>query len=76
MKGGRELSTGVYIRGLIGETTVTFTADTGASRTMVSTRVYDQLSTKDRPVLKGSVKLRGTGGSPIREMGISEFNMV
>ncbi len=48
---------------------MTFTADTGASRSVVSSRVYDQLSTKDKPVLKGSVKLRGAGGSPIREKG-------
>jgi len=54
---------------------VTFTADTGASRTVVSSRVYDQLSIKDKPVLKGSVKLRGAGGSPIREKGVGEFNM-
>ena len=75
VKGGRELTTGVYIRGWVGETPVTFTADTGASRTVVSSRVYDQLSIKDKPVLKGSVKLRGAGGSPIREKGVGEFNM-
>jgi len=55
---------------------VTFTADTGASRSVVSSRVYDQLSTKDKPVLKGSVKLRGAGGSPIREKGAGEFNLI
>jgi len=75
VKGGRELTTGVYIRGWIGETPVTFTADTGASRTVVSSRVYDQLSIKEKPVLKWSVKLRGAGGSPIHESGVGEFNM-
>ncbi|KAH3830050.1 hypothetical protein DPMN_103287 [Dreissena polymorpha] len=76
MKGGRGLTTGVFIREWIRETPVTFTADTGAARTIVSSRVYDQLSTKGKPVLNGSVKLRGAGGSPLREMGMGEFDMV
>ncbi|KAH3752860.1 hypothetical protein DPMN_187486 [Dreissena polymorpha] len=49
------------------DTQVTFTLDTGASLTIESSRVYDQLSTKDKPVLKGSVKLRGAGSSPIHD---------
>ena len=67
VKDGKGLSTGIYIKGLIGKTPVTFTADTGASRTVVSSRVYDQLSPEDKPDLKGSVKLQGAGGSPIRD---------
>jgi len=75
VKDGKVLSTGIYIKGLIGKTPVTFTADTGASRTVVSSRVYDQLSPEDKPVLKGSVKLQGAGGSPIRDRGIGIFSM-
>ncbi|KAH3822108.1 hypothetical protein DPMN_123879 [Dreissena polymorpha] len=37
--------------------------------------MFDQLSIKDKP-LKGSVKLRGAGGSTIRERGTGEFNLI
>ncbi|KAH3813076.1 hypothetical protein DPMN_141525 [Dreissena polymorpha] len=55
----RELNAGCYIRGWIAVKPVTFIAVPDASRTIASTRVYDQLSIKDKPVFMGSVKLRG-----------------
>ncbi|KAH3709813.1 hypothetical protein DPMN_069278 [Dreissena polymorpha] len=75
VKDGEVLSTGIYIKGLIGKTPVTFMADTGASRTVVSSRVYDQLSPEDKLVLRGSVNLQGTGGLPIRDRGKGIFRM-
>ena len=69
------LGEGVFVDGFVGKMPVVFTADTGASRTILSSRVYDVLSNEERPQLKRSVGLRGAGGSPIRERGKAVFNI-
>ena len=71
-----ELGDGVYVRGKVGSVPVTFTADTGASRTVISNRVYEKMSAMDRPQLMGSSFLRGGGGSPIKEWGKGTFEVM
>ncbi len=39
----RDLGDGLYIAGLVEKEPVVFTADTGASKTIISTRVYEKL---------------------------------
>ena len=64
---------GVYVEGMIEDMPLTFTADTGASRSIVSRRVYEQLKTQ--PMLKGSALLKGAGGAPIKEWGQGTFRI-
>ena len=52
-----------------------FTADTGATRTVISGRVYDKIPVGRRPRLKPSSCLKGAGGAPLREKGKAEFTL-
>ena len=72
---GQNLSDGLYIRGEVEGMKTVFTADTGASKTVISMRVYDQIPQADRPQLRPSTCLKGPGGAPIKEMGRAEFNL-
>ena len=45
-------SNGIYVKGSIYGIPIWFTTDTGASRTVVSTRVYNKINTKNRPTLQ------------------------
>lgn len=52
-----------------------FTADTGASRTVISQRLFNKIPADQRPYLKPSSCLIGAGGAPIREKGKAEFTL-
>ncbi len=67
--------TAFILRALVGQQPVVFTADTGASRTIISSRVYDRLLDGERPELRRSSCLRGAGGSPIKERGKASFKL-
>ena len=54
-------------------TLVDFTMDTGASKTVISTKVFDRIETNKRPQLVKSACLRGAGGMPIKEKGKAEL---
>ena len=69
------LSDGVYVKGLVFGVPVTFTADTGASKTIISSGLYQKISAEERPPLSKSTMLRGAGGSPIREWGKGVFRL-
>jgi len=69
------LCDGVYIRGSVEGVSVNFTMDTGASKTVISTKVFDRIETNRRPRLVKSACLRGAGGMPIREKGKAEFTL-
>ena len=45
-------SNGIYVKGSIYGIPIWFTIDTGASRTVVSTRVYNKINTENRPTLQ------------------------
>ena len=70
----RELCPGIYIKGEVENIPITFTADTGASATVLATKVYNRLAEDRRPVLKSSACLSGAGGCPLNELGKAEFN--
>ena len=71
----RGLADGVYVQGTVNGVPVTFTADTGASRTVVSNRVFDKIKLEEQPQLRHSACLVGAGGTPIREKGKAEFEL-
>ena len=73
---GQDLADGLYIEGYVGSEQVTFTADTGASRTIISSRVYDRMDQESRPILRRSSALRGAGGAPIKERGKAAFRLI
>ena len=71
----RKLPDGIYIRGDIQGYPVLFTADTGASKTVLSKRVFESMRPADRPVLSRASKLIGTGGTIITNLGKGEFTV-
>ena len=58
----RKLPDGVYIRGSVQGYPVLLTADTGATKTVISKRVYEAMRPEDKPKLGKSSKLIGAGG--------------
>lgn len=66
---------GVYIEGKIEGLKVTLTADTGAARTVVSTRVYDKIPLCKRPKLIKSQSLASANGQPLVERGKAIFTL-
>ena len=52
-----------------------FNADTGASKTVISKRVYEKMEARERPRLVKSSKLKGAGGAPIKESGKAVFGL-
>ena len=69
----RGMSSGVYIKGLVEDVPIIFTADTGASRTVISTKVYNKIAVEKQPKLESSSCLVGAGGLPIQECGKGHF---
>ena len=70
---GRQLDDGIYVHGAVNGEPVLFTADTGASQTVLSTRVYEGLEPQDRPPLERSECLKGARGVPVKEQGKAKF---
>ena len=71
----RRLSDGVYVSGAVNGEPVLFTADTGASRTVLSTRLYERLGPHERPSLERSICLKGASGAPLKERGKANFTL-
>ena len=66
---------GVYVKGEIENIPVTFTADTGATRSLISKEIYDSLAEDNRPLLKKCCSLSGPGGDTLTSYGKAEFNI-
>ena len=64
---------GVYIRGSVQGYPLLFTTDTGASKTIISNRVFESLKPEDRPELEETSKLVGASGVSIKERGKGIF---
>ena len=64
---------GVYIRGSVQGYPLLFTTDTGASKTIISNRVFESLKPEDRPELEKTSKLVGASGVSIKERGKGTF---
>ncbi|MES9905515.1 MAG: retroviral-like aspartic protease family protein [Sedimenticola sp.] len=71
----RGLCHGVYIEGRIEGIPILFTVDTGASRTVISEKVYKRMRDGRKPPLDKTSCLVGADGHPIRELGKAMFNM-
>ncbi|KAL3890178.1 hypothetical protein ACJMK2_002470 [Sinanodonta woodiana] len=50
-----------------------FTADTGATKTIIADTVYNQIPEEKRPLLKKSVTLAGAGGTLLKEVIVAEI---
>ncbi|CAG2256003.1 unnamed protein product [Mytilus edulis] len=74
---GRQVlrSEGVYIEGHVQGTEVNFTVDTGASRTVLSRRAFQQIPFAKRPLLKKSNMLASADGKPLHELGKAIFDI-
>jgi hypothetical protein len=55
-------SKGIYVEGKVNGSNVHFTADTGASTSILSFNVYSEILEEYRPKLKGNSILKGAGG--------------
>ena len=71
----RKLPDGVYIRGSVQGYPFLFTTDTGASKTIISKRIYDTMREDDRPQLGKSSKLVGASGNEIHGQGKGLFSI-
>jgi hypothetical protein len=74
-RGKKGLSEGIYLKGTVNGEDVVFTADTGASMTIISKRVYNKIPEVKCPVLDHSVDIVGAGGAIIRGIGRAEFGL-
>ena len=51
IKATRKLPDGIYIKGSVQGYPILFTADTGASKTIISRRTYEAMKSVERPSL-------------------------
>ena len=65
----------MYIRGSVQGYPLLLTTDTGASKTIISNKVYESMKPEDRPNLVKTSKLVGAGGVSIKERGKGTFNL-
>ena len=66
---------GVYVKGKINDVEVTFTADTGASCTIMSEKIFQKIIDKNKPVLEDCNTILGAGGQPLKTNGRAEFTI-
>lgn len=74
---GRQVmrSDGVYVDGSIQGIKVIFTADTGAARTVISSKLFRKIPNSKKPRLEKSSALASVNGQPLTEMGKAVFNI-
>ncbi|KAH3836702.1 hypothetical protein DPMN_110075 [Dreissena polymorpha] len=70
-----DLGDGLYVKCFVNEKPIIFTLVTGASRTIISTRVYQRLPERSRPSLSKGASLKGACGAPITDMGKGMFEL-
>lgn len=66
-------SDGVYIEGQGQGHEICFTVDTGATRTVLSSQVFQQIPVAHRPILKSSNTLASADGKPLQKLGKAIF---
>lgn len=71
----RPCDDGLYINIKIQGVKMLFTADTGATKTVISDRVYKKIPEELRPKLKPTTKLTGACGTPMVELGKATFDI-
>ncbi|KAH3712119.1 hypothetical protein DPMN_071798 [Dreissena polymorpha] len=71
----RSLADGVYVDGTVNGMELIFTADTGASRPVISSKAFDKLPSTMQPKLVRSACLVGAGSVPVPEVGKGGFEI-
>ena len=66
---------GLYVRGSVQGYPILFTTDTGASKTILSNRIFESMKPEDRPNLVQTSKLVGASCVSIKERGNGTFNI-
>ena len=66
---------GVYVEGSVQGTNMTFTADTGAAKTVISVKAFHKIPVSRRPELSKSNTLASANGQPLEEMGKGVFTI-
>lgn len=67
---------GVYVKGNVHGIPLWVTADTGASKTVMSKAVFDKIPSERQPCLRSSpVPLDQAGGSPLQDYGSAELRI-
>ncbi|KAH3789858.1 hypothetical protein DPMN_168047 [Dreissena polymorpha] len=74
-KGYRVGLEGCYVEGYAEGVPVVFTADTGATKTIISKYVFKRINSRDQPKLRGSVSLVGPNAVPIKELGMGVLGL-
>ena len=69
----RKLPDGIYVQGAAQGYPILFTTDTGASKTIISKRVFESMKAADQPKLSGASRLIGACGTEIKELGKGLF---
>ena len=68
-------SNGFYIKASIEAVDMTFTIDTGATKTVISERVYNAIPKSQRPTLKPTNGLTDATGQPLPQLGTAVFRI-
>ena len=68
-------SDGFYLEAKVNQEKMVFTVDTGASRTIISERVYKAIPSANRPMLSKTAGLTEASGQPLSQLGTAEFTI-
>ena len=75
VKRGEPKSDGLYIKGTLNGVDALYCVDTGASSTIVSTRVYEEISKTNRPILRPTRPHCAADGRPLKSNGKGKFTV-
>ena len=69
-------SDGLYVKGKLNGVEMFYTTDTGATRTVISDKLYNKIPSKKRPNLEPwDTQIAGAAGKPIQLVGIGNFDI-
>ena len=68
-------SDGFYLEAKVNQEKMVFTVDTGASRTIISERVYKAIPLANRPMLSKTAALTEASGQPLSQLGTAEVTI-
>ena len=66
---------GIYVSGSVQGIKVQWTTDTGATRSILSKRMFEKIPTESRPKLEKYHSLTGVNGEPLIELGKALFDI-
>ncbi|XP_053400696.1 uncharacterized protein LOC128557386 [Mercenaria mercenaria] len=69
------MSDGMYVKGFVEDVPIVITADTGASKTVISLKVFKSINQGRQPALEKSSCLIRAGGTPIQECVKAKFTL-